>query len=135
MSLLESMESGHMTQPAVAVVKHLVKIVSEIYLDPSDTSYKAAVEESMDLDFVGPRLESVATMMDRIQGALLRFLGEIDGHAKFSFTQGPLEVGWSIPFVSVYKQVQCTSERIFKVLTSGAFQDAEIFFAQVCSQP
>ena len=48
-------------------------------------------------DFVGPRLESVATMMDRVQAVLLRYLDEMGGRARFSFTQGQSEVSFDLP--------------------------------------
>ncbi|CAL5224376.1 g7051 [Coccomyxa viridis] len=87
-----SLESGPMISPAAATVQRLVGTVSKCYLDPSNTSYSHALEETMGPNFVGPKLESVATMMDRVQDALLQYLSETTRrHVKMPCKPGQLE--------------------------------------------
>ncbi len=82
-----------MTQPAVNIVKHLVETVTRVYQDHSNTSYKDVVKTCMGPDFVGPILESVVTMMDRVQGALLQFFTEMGGPHK-AFLHARTIKGW-----------------------------------------
>ena len=98
-----------MTQPAVNIVKHLVETVTKVYQDHSNTSYEDVVKTLMGPDFVGPKLESVVTMIDRVQGALLHFFTEMGGHTKLSCMQGPSKVGCDIHLVSAYTLVRYTS--------------------------
>lgn len=116
-----SLESGPMTSPAAATVQRLVGTVSKCYLDPSNTSYSHALEETMGPNFVGPKLESVATMMDRVQDALLQYLSETTRrHVKMSCKPGQLEVGHAYSsFICTYVHGrQCKGKRLSFLLSS-----------------